>query len=64
MGARTRISHQAPQVIATLAEIDEALWWTSHQPRRDVQWRRWCDALLDKRNEITGGLPHQNQEGQ
>lgn len=62
MGARTRTNQPAPQPITTLAEIDEALWWTSHQRKRDNHWRRWMDALLDQRNEITGGTPHENQE--
>lgn len=62
MGARTRTNYSAPQPITTLAEIDEALWWTSHQRNRDNHWHRWMDALLDKRNEITGGIPHENQE--
>lgn len=62
MGARTRTDQPAPKPIVTVEEIDEALWWTSHQRRRDHQWRRWCDALLDARNEITGATPYDNQE--
>lgn len=42
-----------PQPIVTLDEVDEALWWTSHQRDRNAQWRRWLDALLDARLELT-----------
>lgn len=57
MAQRTTTQRPQPQPITTLAEIDEALWWTSHQRRRDQQWRRWLDALLDARLEMTKENP-------
>jgi len=39
----------------SLAEIDEALTWSSLSANRDDHWQRWIDALLDKRNDITQG---------
>ena len=57
MAQRTTTQRPQPQPITTLAEIDEALWWTSHQQRRDQQWRRWLDALLDARLEMTKENP-------
>jgi len=53
MAQRTTTQRPKPQPIVSVEEIDEALWWTSHQRHRDAQWRRWCDALLDKRLELT-----------
>lgn len=57
MAQRTTTQRPKPQPIVTVEEIDEALWWTSHQRRRDNQWRRWCDALLDARLEVTKENP-------
>ena len=53
MAQRTTTQRPQPQTVVTLEEIDEALWWTSHQRKRDNQWRRWCDALLDARLDLT-----------
>lgn len=50
--ARTRTEQVQPQHIATIDEIDEALWWTSHQRERNQHWRRWVDSLLDERNRL------------
>lgn len=51
--ARTTTRRTAPEPIVSLDEIDEALWWTSHQRERNSQWHRWLDALLDERNRLT-----------
>lgn len=48
--------------MVTIEELDEALWWTSRQLKRDNHWHRWMDALLDQRNEITGETPDENLE--
>jgi hypothetical protein len=53
MAQRTTTQRPKPQPIITLDEIDEALWWTSHQRDRNAQWHRWLDALLDARLELT-----------
>jgi hypothetical protein len=42
-----------PQPIASVDEIDEALWWTSHHKDRGKHWYRWTDALLDERLRIS-----------
>ena len=52
--ARTRTHEVQTQHIATIDEIDEALWWTSHQRERNQHWRRWVDSLLDERNRLAG----------
>jgi hypothetical protein len=51
--ASTR-QRQAPQPtpITTVAEIDEALWWTTQARPRNDYWYRWVDALLDQRLRI------------
>ena len=46
-----------PQPRTTVEEIDEALWWTCHQPKRDKTWQRWINALLDARLDITKETP-------
>lgn len=56
--ARIKTDRPAAQHITTLAEIDEALWWTSHQRERNAGWYRWLDALLDERNRIIRGHMH------
>ena len=53
MAQRTTTQRPQPQPILSVQEIDEALWWTCHQRKRDAQWHRWLDALLDKRLELT-----------
>ena len=53
MAQRTTTQRPQPQPIVTIDEIDEALWWTCHQRKRDRQWQRWVDALLDARLELT-----------
>ena len=35
-----------------LADIDEALHYTSMTGPRDEHWHRWLDALLDQRNNL------------
>ena len=62
--ARLKTERPAAQHETTIAEIDEALWWTSHQRNRDAAWRRWLDALLDERNRLAnaGGYSTQTME--
>lgn len=50
--ARTRTAQVQPQHITSVEEVDEALWWSTHQHKRDHHWQRWIDALLDERNRI------------
>ena len=47
-----RARPQLPQPIVDLADIDEALMWTSMTGPRDEHWHRWLDALLDQRNRL------------
>lgn len=62
--ARLKTERPAAQHITTIAEIDEALWWTSHQRERNAHWYRWLDALLDERNRIrkAGGTPDTQED--
>ena len=41
-----------------LADIDEALRYTSMTGPRDEHWHRWLDALLDQRNTLANTKPH------
>lgn len=56
--AATKTQH-APtsEPIVTVEDIDEALVYTSLNARRDDNWRRWADALLDQRNRIARSGP-------
>jgi len=46
----TRAKPEPSQPIVTVEDIDEALVYTSLNTRRDDNWHRWADALLDQRN--------------
>ena len=59
--ARTRTHKVQPQHITSVEEIDEALWWSTHQHKRDHHWRKWIDALLDERNRIARQDPPATQ---
>ena len=54
---KTRAKPQPAQPIVTVDEIDEALLHTSLTARRDENWHRWADALLDQRNRIARSGP-------
>ena len=53
----TRAKPEPAQPIVTLADIDEALVYTSLNTRRDDNWQRWTDRLLDERNRIARSGP-------
>ena len=53
----TRAKPDPAQPIVTVEDIDEALVYTSLNARRDDNWRRWADALLDQRNRIAQSGP-------
>lgn len=53
MARSTTTQRPRPKPNVTLAEIDEALWWSTHQRNRDGHWHRWIDALLDARLDLT-----------
>lgn len=53
MAQRTTTQRPRPRPNVTIDEIDEALWWTSHQHNRDTHWHRWINALLDARLDLT-----------
>lgn len=40
------------QPMVSVEEIDEALVYTSLNPKRDEHWHKWTDGLLDERNRI------------
>lgn len=44
------VTPELPQPILDVADIDEALQWTSMSAPRDEHWWRWVDGLLDQRN--------------
>ena len=52
-------THRAPtsEHITTLEDIDEALLHTSLTAKRNEQWHKWADALLDQRNRIARSGP-------
>jgi hypothetical protein len=52
LGGQMSDTDTRPQPIASVDEIDEALWWTSHHKERTKHWYRWTDALLDERLRI------------
>jgi hypothetical protein len=55
---KTRANNPDPATpIVSLDEIDEALVYTSLNPKRDEHWRRWTDGLLDQRNRIARSGP-------
>ena len=54
---KTRAKPEPAQPIVTVDEIDEALLHTSLTARRDDNWHRWADALLDQRNRIARSGP-------
>jgi hypothetical protein len=54
---KPRAKPEPAQPILTLADIDEALVYTSLNTRRDDTWHRWADALLDERNRIARSGP-------
>ena len=54
---KPRAKPEPAQPIVTLADIDEALVYTSLNTRRDDNWHRWADALLDQRNRIARSGP-------
>ena len=53
----TRAKANPSQPIVTVEDIDEALVYTSLNPKRDEHWRRWTDGLLDQRNRIARSGP-------
>jgi hypothetical protein len=53
----TRAKPDPAQPIVTVEEIDEALVYTSLNPKRDEHWQRWTDGLLDERNRIARNGP-------
>ena len=53
----TRAKPDPAQPIVTVEDIDEALVYTSLNTRRDDNWHRWADALLDQRNRIARSGP-------
>jgi hypothetical protein len=53
----TRATPDPAQPIVSVEEIDEALVYTSLNPKRDDHWRRWTDGLLDERNRIARSGP-------
>ena len=53
----TRATPDPAAPIVSLEEIDEALVYTSLNPKRDEHWRRWTDGLLDERNRIARSGP-------
>jgi hypothetical protein len=53
----TRAKPEPSQPIVTVEDIDEALVYTSLNTRRDDNWHRWADALLDQRNRIARSGP-------
>lgn len=54
---KTRATPDPAQPIVTVEDIDEALVYTSLNPKRDEHWRRWTDGLLDQRNRIARSGP-------
>jgi hypothetical protein len=54
---KPRVTPDPAQPIVTLADIDEALVYTSLNAQRDDNWHRWADALLDQRNRIARSGP-------
>ena len=57
----TRAKPDPAQPIVTVEDIDEALVYTSLNTRRDDNWHRWADALLDQRNSIAHGTTRKGQ---
>jgi hypothetical protein len=53
----TRAKPDPAQPIVTVEDIDEALVYTSLNAKRDDNWHRWADALLDERNRIARSGP-------
>ena len=54
---KTRAKPDPAQPIVSVEEIDEALVYTSLNPKRDEHWRKWTDGLLDERNRIARSGP-------
>jgi hypothetical protein len=54
---QTRAKPDPAQPMISVEEIDEALVYTSLNPKRDEHWRRWTDGLLDQRNRIARSGP-------
>ena len=54
---KTRVKPDPAQPMISVEEIDEALLHTSLSARRDDNWHRWADALLDQRNRIARSGP-------
>lgn len=52
MATQTDDATPQAQPILDVADIDEALLWTSMTAPRDEHWWRWLDALLDQRNRL------------
>jgi len=53
----TRAKPDPAQPSVTVEDIDEALVYTSLNTKRDDDWHRWADALLDQRNRIARSGP-------
>jgi hypothetical protein len=54
---KPRAKPEPAQPIVTVEDIDEALVYTSLNTKRDDDWHRWADALLDQRNRIARSGP-------
>ena len=54
---KPRVKPDPAQPMISVEDIDEALVYTSLNTRRDDNWRRWADALLDQRNRIARSGP-------
>ena len=53
--AHTQTAHTPAPIPepCNVADIDEALRYTSMTGPRDEHWHRWLDALLDQRNNLS-----------
>lgn len=54
---KTRAKADPAQAMTSIEDIDEALVYTSLNPKRDEHWQRWTDGLLDERNRIARSGP-------
>ena len=57
----TRATPPPAEPIISVADIDEALLYTSMISRRTDQWWRWTDALLDQRNRVERRILHADE---
>ena len=58
MAPQTKTRAKArPQPTTNVADIDEALTYTSRVRTRDDNWHRWANNLLDERNRIARSGP-------